>query len=112
MPSAQNPAKIVSRGRKDQDGNMVTDIKSSLDLWRAHFNITLNCDDTNNPANEMITPSRPNTLDNTTPVAPPDREEVTMAIQRLKLNKASGYDGLPVFKALSPVCVDVSAEFG
>ena len=34
-------------------------------------------------------PSRPNTLDNTTTVAPPDREEVAMAIQRLKLNKAA-----------------------
>ena len=30
-----------------------------------------------------------------TGVAPPDREEVAMAIQRLKPNKASGYDGLP-----------------
>ena len=29
---------------KDQDGNMVTDIKSSLEIWRAHFNATLNCD--------------------------------------------------------------------
>ena len=40
-------------------------------------------------------------MDNTTPVAPQDREEVAMAIQRLKLNKASGYDGLPaeLFKA-------------
>ena len=65
------------------------------------FNVTLNGDDTNNPANEMIRPSRPNTLDNTTPVAPPDREEVTMAFQRLKLNKAGGYDGLraELFKA-------------
>ena len=80
---------------KDQDRNMVTDIKSSLVLWRAHFNATLNGDDTSNSANEMIRPSSPNTLDNTAPVAPPDREEVDMAIQRLKLNKASGYDGLP-----------------
>ena len=86
---------------KDQDGNMVTDIKSSLELWRAHFNAILNVDYTNNPANEMIRPSSPNTLDNTTPVPPPDREEVAMAIQRLILNKASGYDGLPaeLFKA-------------
>ena len=77
---------------------MVTDIKSSLELWWAHFNVTLTCDDTNN---EMIRPSRPNALENTTPVAPPDREEVIMAIQRLKLNIASGYDGLPaeLFKA-------------
>ena len=42
---------------KDQDGNMLTDIKSSLELWRPHFNATLNGDDTNNPANEMIRPS-------------------------------------------------------
>ena len=49
----------------------------------------------------MIRPSRPNTLDNTTPVAPPDREEVAMAMQRLKLNNSSGYDGLTaeLFKA-------------
>ena len=42
-----------------------------------------------------------NTSDNTTPVAPQDREDVAMAIQRLKLNKASGCDGLPaeLFKA-------------
>ena len=79
----------------------MTDIKSSLELWRAHFNATLNCDDTNNPANEMIRPSRPTTLDNTTPVAPPDRAEVAITIQRLKCKKASGYDGLPpeLFKA-------------
>ena len=54
---------------KDQDGNIVTDIKSSLVLWRSHFNATLNGDDTNYPANEMIRPIRPNTLDYTTPVA-------------------------------------------
>ena len=86
---------------KDQDGDMVTDIKSSLELWRAHFNATLNCDDTNHPAKVMIRPSWPNTLDNTTPLAPPDLEDVAMDIQRLKLNKASGNDGLPaeLFKA-------------
>ena len=48
---------------KDQDGNMVTDFKSSLELWRAHFNATLYGDDTNNPANEMIRHSRTNTLE-------------------------------------------------
>ena len=36
---------------KDQDGNIVTDIKSSLELRRAHFNATLNGDDTKNPVN-------------------------------------------------------------
>ena len=86
---------------KDQEGNMVTAIKSSLDLGRAHFNAILNGADMNNPANEMIGLSRPNTLDITTPVAPPDREVVAIAIQRLKFNKANGYDDLPaeLFKA-------------
>ena len=60
---------------KYQDGNMVTVIKSSLDLWWAHFNAIYNGVDTNNSANEMIRTSSPNTLDNATPVAPPDREE-------------------------------------
>ena len=78
---------------KDQDGNMVTDIKSSLDLLRAHVNAILNGDETNNSANEMIRPSRPNTLDNTTPVAAPDWEEVAIHIQRFQFDKASGYDG-------------------
>ena len=86
---------------KDQDGNMVTDIKSALDIWRAHFNAILNGDESNNSANEMIRPCSPNTLNNTTPVAPPDREEVAMAFQWLIFNKASGYDDLPadLFKA-------------
>ena len=53
----------------------------------------LNGDDTNNSANEMIRPSRPNTLDIGTLFAPPDHEEVAIAI---KFNKASGYDGLPL----------------
>ena len=74
---------------KDQDGNLVTDTKNSLDLWQVHFNAILNSDDTNNSANEMIRPSKSITLDNTTPVALPDREELTMAIQRLKCNKAN-----------------------
>ena len=49
----------------------------------------------------MIRPNRANTLDNTTPVVPQDREEMAIAIQRLKFNKASGYDGLlaELFKA-------------
>ena len=79
----------------------MTVIKNSLELWRTHFNDILNGANTNNPANEMIRSSRPNTLDNATLVASPDREEVAIAIQRLKFNKASGYDGLPaeLFKA-------------
>ena len=73
----------------------MTYIKSSLELWQPHFNAILNGDDTNNSANEMIRPSRPNTLYNATPVAPRNRAEVAIAIQRLKFSKASDYDGFP-----------------
>ena len=68
----------------------MTDIKSSIDLWRAHFNAIFNGDESNNSANEMIRPSRPTTLDNTALVASPDR-----------FNKDRGYDGFPaeLFKA-------------
>ena len=44
---------------KDHDGNRMTDIKSSLDQWRTHFNAIHNGDDTYNTANEMIRPSWP-----------------------------------------------------
>ena len=58
-------------------------------------------DDTNNSANERIRPSRPYTLDNSTPVVPPALEEAAIAIQRLECNKTSGYDFLSaeLFKA-------------
>ena len=50
--------KTVDYSCKDQDGNLVTDITSALDLWQANFNAILNGDDTNNSANEMIRPSK------------------------------------------------------
>ena len=57
---------VYEKYRENQDGNLVTDIKCSLDLWRAHFNAILNGGDTNNSANEMIRPSGPSTLGNAT----------------------------------------------
>ena len=70
--------KILSEGFKtgasfckDQDGNLLTDIKPYITAMT-------------HSANEMIRPSRRNTLDN----AIPDRAEVAFAIQRLKSNKA------------------------
>ena len=65
---------------KDQDGNMLIDIKSLVDLWRAHFNAILNGADTSDSANEMIRPSKPSTLDNATPVAAPDWEDVMASL--------------------------------
>ena len=72
----------------DQNDNLVTDIKSSLDLWRAHFNAIFNSDDTNNFANEMIKPIRPNTQANTTPPAPP-RSVMAFLLNFLKLKEMS-----------------------
>ena len=82
---------------------MVTDIRSSLDLWRAHFKAILNGDDTNNSANEKIRPSGQHfgQCYPSCTTRPSDREEVATAIQLLEFTKASGYDGLPaeLFKA-------------
>ena len=69
--------KIGATFCKDQD---LTDIKRSLDLWRAHFNAILNGADTSDSANEMIRPSKPSTLDNATPVAAPDWEDVMASL--------------------------------
>ena len=78
---------------KDQDLTLVTYINSLLELWLAHLNEILNGDYTNNAANDMIRPKRPNNVHNATPVAPLDREEVAITIQRLNCNKIGGYDG-------------------
>ena len=70
-------------------------IKLMSEDFKAGASLCKDQDDTNNFANKMIRPCRPNTLDIDTPVAPPEREEMAFAIQRLKYNKASDYDGLP-----------------
>ena len=61
----------------------------------------------------MIRPSRPNTSDNATSFAPPEQEEVAMAIQWIKFNKASGYDGLPaeLFKAGAVATAGVTTNY-
>jgi hypothetical protein len=86
---------------RDKDGNLVTDVNSKLEIWRAHFCEVLNGDDQNNSANEERTPWQPIAQYNNDSVPPPDLHEVTLAIQRLKNIKAAGLDGLPaeLFKA-------------
>ena len=51
-------------------------------------------------------------MDNTIPVAPSNPAEVDMAIQRLKFNKVSGYDGLvaELFKAGADELVSYKLE--
>lgn len=80
---------------KDDDGNLVTDVEEILRLWRNHFAGLLA-----DPASEeadSLTPIYDDGID----VPCPRHDEVKVAIQRLKNNKASGADGLPaeLFKA-------------
>ena len=86
---------------KDEEGNLVMDEKSTLEIWKSHFNKALNAgDEVQNPAGEvMYSLSIPRA--NEELVDEPSLEEVTNIIHRIKSNKAAGFDGLPgeLFKA-------------
>ncbi|XP_049316710.1 uncharacterized protein LOC125779404 [Bactrocera dorsalis] len=73
-------------------GDLVTDAQSILRLWREHFSNLLNGSDSTTPGEgELDSPIDDDGAD----VPLPDREEVRIAIARLKNNKAAGADGLP-----------------
>ena len=70
---------------KDKNGNLVTDVKSTLNIWRAHFDQLLNGDDGNNFTGEL-TSRNPNPIyEHIEEVITPDldKEEVGIAIKRL-----------------------------
>ena len=46
---------------KEKDGNLVTDVKSTLNIWRVYFDQLLNGDDGNKHAREMTSPN-PNSI--------------------------------------------------
>ena len=92
---------------KDQDANMLTDVKNSLELWRTHFNATLNGDDTNNSANEMVGPSWSNTSDGNTSIAQPDREGVAMATS----SRSGGATGVVLSKVFGLLGLIISKNF-
>jgi len=87
----------VSSACRDDDGNLVTDVQSMLSLWREHFSQLLAGDDDNNSAGEQAALVAEDEVE----IPPPSHDEVRIAIQRLKNNKAAGADGLPaeLFKA-------------
>lgn len=72
------------------DGTLLSDIKSIVRRWRNHFNSLLNKE----PETEqtMLHLGRGNGLDD---LEPPDEDEIIVAIERLKNNKAPGFDNLP-----------------
>ena len=89
----------ASSGR-DERGNLVTDAQGMLRLWRYYFSTLLRGDgDINSATREDSEPAPID--DDGVEIPPPSHNEVRVAIQRLKNNKAAGPDGFPVdlFKA-------------
>ncbi|XP_037930779.1 uncharacterized protein LOC119665622 [Teleopsis dalmanni] len=85
---------------KDENGNLVTDTQNVLKVWKEHFSKLLSGDDNINSAIEEMPSVSPIENDDVE-IPPPSHNEVRVAIQRLKNNKAAGADGLPaeLFKA-------------
>ncbi|XP_053968269.1 uncharacterized protein LOC128869687 [Anastrepha ludens] len=79
---------------KKKDGELVIDIQSNLKLWREHFSNLLNSDSCA-CHRECEDPDAP-IVDDGIVVPLLDHDEVRIAITRLKNNKASGADELPV----------------
>ena len=72
----------------------MTDAKGVLRLWRQHFSTLLRGDDDIKSATrEHIKPAPID--DDRVEIPPSSHNEVRVAIQRLKNNKATGPDGLP-----------------
>ena len=79
--------------KRDENGDLVTDTQCVLRLWRQHFSNLLAGDDPNNSALGECSPIPP-IDDDRVEIPPPSQDEVKVAIQRLKNNKAAGADGL------------------
>ncbi|XP_037928856.1 uncharacterized protein LOC119663271 [Teleopsis dalmanni] len=85
---------------KDENSNLVTDTQNVLKVWKEHFSKLLSGDDNINSAIEEMPSVSPIENDDVE-IPPHSHNEVCVAIQRLKNNKAAGADGLPaeLFKA-------------
>ena len=77
---------------KDEEGNLVTDAQRVLQIWKEHFSTLLSSDEATNPTQSGSSLST--ILFDDVTVPPPSHEEVKIAIQRLKNNKAAGADNL------------------
>ena len=92
--------KSGASSRRDERGNLVTDVQGVLRLWRYHFSTLLRGEGDTNAATRED--SKPVTIDDygvETP--PPSHNKVRVAIQRRKNKKGTGPDSLPaeLFKA-------------
>ncbi|XP_058982687.1 uncharacterized protein LOC131804200 [Musca domestica] len=74
---------------RDEEGNLVTETYSVLRIWKEHFAKLL----VSNNGGEEDTPEP--ISDDGIECIPPSQDEVRIAINRLKNNKAAGADGLP-----------------
>ncbi|XP_054082672.1 uncharacterized protein LOC105219245 isoform X1 [Zeugodacus cucurbitae] len=84
--------KLQSLLLSESRGDLVIDDQSILSLWREHFSSLLNGSESTTPGDgEPDSPIDDDGAD----VPLPDREEIRIAITRLKNNKAAGADGLP-----------------
>uniref|UniRef100_A0A1I8NJJ8 Uncharacterized protein n=1 Tax=Musca domestica TaxID=7370 RepID=A0A1I8NJJ8_MUSDO len=81
--------KHQTEGCRDEEGNLVTDTDSVLRIWKEHFAKLL----VSNNGEEEDTPEP--IRDDGIECIPPSQEEVRIAVNRLKNNKAAGADGLP-----------------
>ena len=84
----------------DERDNLVTNAQGVLRLWRHTFSTVLRSEGDINVATREDSEPAP-IDDDGVEIPPPSHNEVRVAIQRLKNNKAAGTNGLPseLFKA-------------
>ena len=75
---------------KDAQGNPIFEQKGQLDRWKEHFESLLNRPPPDNPP-DLLPARRDLPID----IEPPTEEEIEMAIEHLKSNKAAGPDSIP-----------------
>ena len=77
-------------------GNLTTDAQGVLRLWRHHFSSLLRSEGDINAATREDSEQAP-IDDDGVEIPPPSHNDVRLAIQRLKNNKAGGDEHVPVY---------------
>ncbi|MES9976207.1 MAG: reverse transcriptase domain-containing protein [Candidatus Thiodiazotropha sp.] len=88
---------------RDANGLLIHDLHGRMNRWVEHFSTLLNRPTTTDTPDEMSTSNGYN-VDS----GPPTREEITLAVKRLRNKKATGEDGIPseVFKSCLSTLLD------
>ncbi|XP_075150688.1 uncharacterized protein LOC142224787 [Haematobia irritans] len=79
---------------KDSDGKLLTNVEQQMKRWKEHFEEISNITDGNDDANCQYT-EEIHHEDESIDTEPPTIEEITLAIKKLKKNKAPGENGIP-----------------